>query len=85
MWGHEKENVIKNDGYLGVVANMGEFPVAFINRGRWEIIKHWPALYGDYMENNTKIPKHWQAGGLHHRNAHFVATDEHAEKLNALK
>lgn len=85
MWGHEKDNVIQNDGYLGVVANMGEFPVAFVNGKEWEILKHWPALYIYYMDRNTPIPEHWRQGSLIERNEHFVATHDHARELDALK
>ncbi|MEG3134204.1 hypothetical protein SC206_11585 [Rouxiella sp. T17] len=85
MWNHEKENVIKSGGYLGVVARMGEFSVAFVNRGRWEKLKSWVDLYRFYYENKTKIPEHWQQGGLVERKNGFVATPEHAAELDNLK
>lgn len=82
MWNHEKDNVVKSGGYLGVVARMGEFPIAFVNKGKWEIVRNWVDLYRYYFENGTKIPSHWQQGGLTERKNGFVATPEHADELD---
>ena len=39
MWKHERDKVNRDNGYLGVVARPGPFPIAMVNRDSGQSLK----------------------------------------------
>jgi insecticidal toxin complex protein TccC len=82
MWESEREKVVSDNGYLGIVANPGPFPVAVVNRGDWEILESKQELVDFYKRMNTPLPSHWETDALIDRQNGYVATQEHIRILN---
>ncbi|MFZ5937765.1 RHS repeat-associated core domain-containing protein [Pseudomonas sp. HS6-2] len=81
MWQYEHEKVIRDNGYSGVVARPGPFPVAMVYQGQWTLYENSTELFEFYSATNTAVPSHW-AQPLIERGSGFVATPEHAKILN---
>jgi len=81
MWEHEPDKVMKDNGYLGVVARPGPFPVAMVHQGEWSILEGTEELFDFYRSTNTPLPEHW---ALHFvdRGKGMVATPGHARILD---
>ncbi|MFW5400026.1 RHS repeat domain-containing protein [Yersinia sp. 1252 StPb PI] len=81
MWEHEKDKVVKDNGYLGIVARPGPFPVAMVHQGHWSIFDNTEELFGFYKDTNTPLPEHW-AHEFEDRGNGNVATPAHARILD---
>lgn len=84
MWEHEREKVVNDNGYLGVVARPGPFPVAMVHQGQWSIFENSNELFGFYQSTNTPLPEHWKQEFVEMGNG-MVATPNHAAALNRLR
>ncbi|HFD6782143.1 TPA: RHS repeat-associated core domain-containing protein, partial [Pseudomonas aeruginosa] len=84
MWKHENEKVVADNGYLGVVANPGPFPVAMVHQGNWTVYDTKEELFGFYKSTNTPLPEHW-AQEFVERGKGIVATPAHAKALDKLR
>lgn len=60
MRGHEQDKVVKDNGYLGMVARPGPFPVAMVHQGGWTVFDDSQELFNFYTSSNTPLPEHWQ-------------------------
>ncbi len=38
MWEYEHDKVVSDNGYLGVVARPGPFPIAMVHQGQWTVL-----------------------------------------------
>ncbi|HEN3621975.1 TPA: RHS repeat-associated core domain-containing protein, partial [Yersinia enterocolitica] len=83
MWEHEQDKVIKDNGYLGIVARPGPFPIAMVHQGQWGIFDNTEELFNFYRDTNTSLPKHW-AQEFQDRGRGNVATPSHARILDHL-
>ncbi|WP_368565951.1 hypothetical protein [Pseudoxanthomonas sp. UTMC 1351] len=63
MMVHEYEDVKKNKGFLTAVAEPGPFPVAFVNKSEWTIVKTKEQLFHYYRNLGTAIPPYWKGYG----------------------
>ncbi len=83
MWEHEQDKVVKDNGYLGVVARPGPFPVAMVHQGEWTIFDNSKELFNFYKSTNTPIPEHWSQDFVDRGNG-MVAIPRHAAILDNL-
>lgn len=60
---HEFEDVAKNKGFLTAVAEPGPFPVAFVNKSEWTVVKTKEQLFSYYKKLGTAIPPYWKDYG----------------------
>jgi insecticidal toxin complex protein TccC len=81
MWNHENGKVMKDNGYLGVVARPGPFPVAMVHQGEWSILENTEELFSFYKSTNTPLPEHWSQPFMG-RGKGMVATPGHARILD---
>ncbi|EAM1646947.1 RHS repeat protein, partial [Salmonella enterica] len=81
MWEHEHDKVVKDNGYLGVVARPGPFPVAMVHQGEWTVFDNSKELFNFYKSTNTPLPEHWSQDFVD-RGKGMVATPRHAELLD---
>ncbi|MDA5537321.1 RHS repeat-associated core domain-containing protein, partial [Yersinia mollaretii] len=82
MWEHEQDKVIKDNGYLGIVARPGPFPIAMVHQGQWGIFDNTEELFDFYKNTNTPLPEHW-AKEFQDRGNGNVATPSHAKILDS--
>ncbi len=81
MWEHEQDKVVKDNGYLGIVARPGPFPIAMVHQGQWGIFDNTEELFRFYKDSNTPLPEHW-AQEFQDRGNGNVATPSHAKILD---
>lgn len=81
MWEHEHDKVVKDNGYLGIVARPGPFPVAMVHQGEWTIFDDSKELFHFYKSTNTPLPEHWSQNFVD-RAKGIVATPRHAAILD---
>ncbi|MGE4776052.1 RHS repeat-associated core domain-containing protein [Yersinia enterocolitica] len=81
MWEHEQDKVVKDNGYLGIVARPGPFPIAMVHQGQWGIFDNTEELFSFYKNTNTPLPEHW-AQEFQDRGNGNVATPSHAKILD---
>ncbi|MGN7915793.1 RHS repeat-associated core domain-containing protein [Enterobacter sp. 22466] len=81
MWEHEQDKVVNDDGYLGIVANPGPFPVAMVHQGEWTVFGDSKELFNFYKSTNTPLPEHWSQDFVS-RGKGIVATPRHAAILD---
>ncbi|ALL40423.1 toxin (plasmid) [Serratia marcescens] len=81
MWEYENEKVVKDNGYLGIVANPGPFPAAMVHQGNWTVYDTQEELFGFYESTNTPLPEHWRQPFVA-RGKGIVATPAHARALD---
>lgn len=81
MWEHEHDKVANDNGYLGIVARPGPFPVAMVHQGEWTVFDDSNELFNFYKSTNTPIPEHWSQDFVD-RGKGMVATPRHAEILD---
>ncbi|EOZ9390968.1 RHS repeat-associated core domain-containing protein [Enterobacter cancerogenus] len=81
MWEHEHDKVVKDNGYLGVVARPGPFPVAMVHQGEWTVFDDSKELFNFYKSTNTPLPEHWSQNFVD-RGKGIVATPRHAATLD---
>ncbi|CAI1078449.1 Uncharacterized conserved protein [Serratia entomophila] len=81
MWEHEHDKVVNDNGYLGVVASPGPFPVAMVHQGEWTVFDNSEELFNFYKSTNTPLPEHWSQDFMD-RGKGIVATPRHAELLD---
>lgn len=81
MWEHEHDKVVKDNGYLGIVARPGPFPVAMVHQGEWTIFDDSKELFHFYKSTNTPLPEHWSQNFVD-RGKGIVATPRHAAILD---
>ena len=82
LWEFEHDKVVKDNGYLGVVAKPGPFPIAMVHQGAWTIYESSQELFEFYKQTNTAIPEHWAQDFVERGNG-IVITPAHAKALNA--
>jgi insecticidal toxin complex protein TccC len=91
MWQEERQHVEKSQGYLGVVARPGPFPVAIVDGGDWTVADT-EAEWRDYFRSRkTSQPQHWSAfpenipdlnTGLRNTRPGFVLTPQHQRAMS---
>ena len=65
MLSHEAQTVNKNGGFLGAVANAGEFPLAAVDRGTWFIINDIFQLDAFYKNTGAVMKENWNPNSQH--------------------
>ena len=81
MWEYEHDKVVSDNGYLGVVARPGPFPIAMVHQGQWTVFDDSKELFNFYKSSNTPLPEHWQQNFIA-RGPGIVATPRHADVLD---
>jgi insecticidal toxin complex protein TccC len=81
MWEYENDKVVKDNGYLGIVARPGPFPVAMVHKGAWSIFDTSEELFNFYASTNTALPTHWQQSFIERGNG-MVSTPQHAPLID---
>ncbi|HDS6529203.1 TPA: RHS repeat protein, partial [Klebsiella aerogenes] len=84
MWEYEHDKVVSDNGYLGVVARPGPFPVAMVHQGEWTVFDDSKELFNFYKSTNTPLPEHWSQDFVS-RGKGIVATPRHAAMLDKLR
>ncbi|MEI2453830.1 hypothetical protein ABU614_10710 [Lysobacter firmicutimachus] len=64
MIDHEASVVKKDGGFVGAVAKPGEFPVAFVNRGKWAVLNNAQELSEYYTKSGAVLKETWKPDGV---------------------
>jgi insecticidal toxin complex protein TccC len=91
MWQEEREHVKQSQGYLGVVARPGPFPVAIIDGSDWTVTDTEQEWRDYFHSRKIAQPKQWSAfpenipglnTGLRNTRPGFVLTPQHQQMLS---